>query len=231
MPRRAPEHSSRRDEHRALIAKPHGSKRTVSTEDPITALILAGGRGRRLGMDKLHLRIGGAYQLERIVAVVRSVADEIVVSRRRDQVLPPRLGQDQIHCVIDNWGDIGPLGGVLSAMDAFPDRLWLVLAIDMPFVDDEVLRTLMKERNQHAPFTAFLNPETGQPEPFCALYESNSVNFLKKAYGESGERSLRRIIMQSEAPLIPLPAGVGEALRSVNTQIDLRDAGTKIEHR
>ncbi len=182
-------------------------------------------------MEKLQLRIGGAYQLERMVAVVRSVADEIVVSRRRDQVLPPRLGQDRIQCVIDTWGNIGPLGGVLSAMDAFPDRSWLVLAIDMPFVDDEVLRTLMKARNQHAPFTAFLNPETGRPEPFCALYESCSVDLLRQAYQERGERSLSRIIFQSGSPLVAFPAVNREALKSVNTQIDLRYAEAKIEAR
>ena len=47
-----------------------------------TGLILAGGRSKRLGVDKALISIGGKPLIERVVDVVKPIVDELIVVMR-----------------------------------------------------------------------------------------------------------------------------------------------------
>lgn len=53
----------------------------------ISAGILAGGKGERLGQEKATLRLGGRTLLERVADVVDALSDDLVVVQRADQEL------------------------------------------------------------------------------------------------------------------------------------------------
>ncbi|HDT13077.1 MAG TPA: hypothetical protein ENO03_01845, partial [Candidatus Aminicenantes bacterium] len=55
---------------------------------PMTAVVLAGGRGRRMNADKPGLDIGGRTLLEHVLAQVGPLFDEILVSVSRGQSPP-----------------------------------------------------------------------------------------------------------------------------------------------
>jgi molybdopterin-guanine dinucleotide biosynthesis protein A len=98
----------------------------------LTAVLLAGGKSRRMGRDKAYLEVnwqGVSMSLwERQLAVLQSVnPEEIVISGPRKQGYPPATA-----VLADRWADVGPLGGIATCLQQTRNALLLVLAIDLP---------------------------------------------------------------------------------------------------
>lgn len=170
-------------------------------------LVLTGGLSRRMGHDKALLPDGDQTRLEVCYAALSAVCAAVWVSARPEQ---PRGTYPVIH---DQFGHIGPLDGILSAMRTFPAPAWLVLACDMPGVDESVLRGLVSHRDPSQPATAFRNPDDGRPEPLCAIYEPTIRADLLAAL-DQGITSPRAIITAADALLIDPPQP--EVLQNVN---------------
>ena len=87
--------------------------------NPVYGLVLAGGRSRRLGSDKALLVSDGQSQLARIWGLLEQAVDRAFVSVREDQAGEPE--RNRFEQVVDRYTDIGPVAGILSAMDEFPE--------------------------------------------------------------------------------------------------------------
>ena len=136
---------------------------------PLYGLVLAGGRSRRMGRDKAALDYHGRPQVE----VVR----DLLTPRCARVFLSVRAGDAEayasrgIACIEDAVEDRGPAGGLWSAMRAFPEAAWLVVACDLPFLRAEVLDRLIAARGPDDEALAYASAEDGLPEPVCAIYE------------------------------------------------------------
>jgi len=103
----------------------------------LTGLILAGGCGSRLHPRKFLLPVGGRPLIERVLASLREVCDEIVISCNEPEAVAP-LG---LPVLPDAEPGRGPLGGVVTALQATCTAC-LAVAADMPFVSPELLAHL-----------------------------------------------------------------------------------------
>jgi molybdopterin-guanine dinucleotide biosynthesis protein A len=112
------------------------------------AIVLAGGRSRRFGTDKLAARMAdGRSVLAHGVAAVEAIADQLVVvlapGANRPDDLPARTG-----VVHDPEPDGGPLVGLAAGLEAANDELVIVIAGDMPLLEPAVLRLLVEALQQ-----------------------------------------------------------------------------------
>ena len=133
----------------------------------VSAAILAGGRARRLGgADKARLAIGGARIIDRQLAALAAVADDIrIVANDRERYAG--LG---LRVIADVVPEAGPLGGLYSALlDATHDRM-LILACDLPFVTPALLQRLVEESGTGEEIDAVVPRSARGLEPLCALY-------------------------------------------------------------
>ncbi|MCX7555402.1 NTP transferase domain-containing protein [Xanthomonadaceae bacterium JHOS43] len=186
------------------------------TPSPLHGLILAGGASRRMQQDKAYLACCGEPQLLRTFHLVASHVDRCFVSVRHDQRDDPlRATFPQI---VDQHDACGPAAGILAAQEQAPEAAWLVVACDMPLLDDNTLRTLSAARDPDADVTAFTSPVDGLPEPLCAIWEPSSRVPLRHAI-ERGEKSLRRVL--DGLRIHRLIASDSEALFNANTPEDL----------
>lgn len=106
---------------------------------PVAGVVLAGGRSSRFGRDKALLEVNGQTLLQRTVATLRSVVEDVIVlgpSERAQQVEGVEVLQDEIP-------GIGPLAGIYTALRARPGQAVLVVAVDMPFLSTDLLRYLV----------------------------------------------------------------------------------------
>ena len=96
--------------------------------DDVTAVILAGGRGRRMGgVCKPLVLVDGETIYQRQAAVLERRVGEIVVSIAEAATWPRH------RMILDEFPSVGPLGGIASSLTA--DRPWfLVVAGDMPWL-------------------------------------------------------------------------------------------------
>jgi len=172
------------------------------------ALILTGGKSSRMGQDKASLKIAGVTQLDRMVALVRPLTDEIFLSVAHDD-----SGGHALPALSDLEPSPGPLGGLQAAFAHDGESDWLVLACDLAMIGPEDLQELVARHHGATDVTCFLNPLDGQPEPLCALY-SPSAGPKLAARLKNDQRCARRFL--SSLVRTDLTPGNPRALLNLN---------------
>ena len=86
---------------------------------PLYGLVLAGGKSRRMGQDKALLLRAGQSQLSYVAALLEGATERVFVSARHDQQDDPE--RSRFATIVDRYENIGPIAGILSAMDEYPD--------------------------------------------------------------------------------------------------------------
>lgn len=157
-------------------------------------LVLAGGRSTRMKQDKAILEYHGQSQVGYVFHLLRKFCNEVFISCRAEQAEEAAFKNfPQIH---DRFIDLGPLAGIFSAFYEFSDSAWLVLACDLPFVDEETLSYLIEKRNPRRLATAYQNPPDGLPEPLCTIYEAGAYLVFQQ-YLAQGCHSPRQLLIDS----------------------------------
>ena len=192
----------------------------MPANDPVWGLVLAGGESRRMGRDKALLRRDGQTQLDRAVSLLRGELARVFVSAREDQAEEEERGKFEL--ITDRYADLGPLAGILSAMDYAGDVSWLVVACDLPNVDAQTIAFLLEQRSNAHPFTAYVSSSDSLPEPLCAIYRPESRRIIESFVAE-GIICPRKIMIRSDTCLLTQPNPV--ALDNVNTPEDLARTG------
>ena len=180
-------------------------------------LVLAGGKSRRMGQDKALLQRDGQSQLAFAVDLLERFADRVFVSTRSEQQHEQQRGQ--FEQIIDRYDDLGPVAGILTALEEHPDADWLVVACDLPNIDAQTIEYLLGHRRAINPFVAYRSSHDGLPEPLCALYSSDSRGIVR-SFVADGVHCPRKILIRSETLLLDQPNP--HALDNVNTPEDLR---------
>lgn len=137
--------------------------------EPISAMVLAGGKSRRLGVDKAHLALNNGRSLvASTVAAVRTVSADIMVVAGPDfchECLDARL-------VIDVYPGKGSLGGIYSGLLSAEHSHCLVVACDMPFLNVELLAHMVSLGRDYD----VLIPRVGDKlEPLHAIYSKGCL--------------------------------------------------------
>lgn len=182
-------------------------------------LVLAGGKSRRMGRDKALLERDGKSQLEHMVNLLDIVIDRVFVSARTDQAQDPE--RSRFDLIVDRYEDIGPIAGILTALQQYPDADWLVVACDLPNIDAATLRLLLENTSEKQPFTAFRSSHDGLPEPLCAIYKAGSDKVLR-AFIDDGLVCPRKVLIRSDTRL--LEQADPSSLDNVNTPDDLEQS-------
>lgn len=104
--------------------------------------ILAGGKSSRMGTDKAFLEFAGQPLVERVLARVEGLADEVVLVANQ----PEAFFYLGLPLYTDIIPDRGPLGGIYTAVSSTHGEHTLVVAVDMPFLSRDLLAYLLSLR-------------------------------------------------------------------------------------
>jgi len=146
----------------------------------VSAAILVGGRARRMhGLDKSSLDVDGLPILERQLAVLRQLSDDLMIVTRAGAPLDgespyARVG---LRIVSDVISDGGPLGGIHAALVHAHAPVTLVVACDMPFLSLEFLRHLAA-RVEGVDVAVPRTPDGYHP--LCAAYAHTARPFVER---------------------------------------------------
>lgn len=194
----------------------------MTIPESVWGLVLAGGKSRRMGNDKASLTQNGETQLSIAVNLLRSHTGRVFVSTSREQANDPL--RQRFDRIVDSHEDLGPVAGILSAMDAHPTVAWLVLACDLPAVDDATISFLLQHASADTHATAYRSERDGLPEPLCALYRPSARKIINQ-FVLDGCHCPRKMLINSPAQLLTQPSP--GALHNINSPEDL--VGTAIE--
>ncbi|WP_157995163.1 NTP transferase domain-containing protein [Peristeroidobacter soli] len=191
----------------------------MSADAPLFGLVLAGGASTRMQRDKAAIEYHGQSQLHWTFQLLSHVCAATFVSVRPDQrEEPTRAGLPQI---VDRQPGIGPIAGISAALHAHPKAAWLVVACDLPFLNEPTLRYLIEHRDPRRLATAFKSSHDGLPEPLCAIWEPASREPLL-AFLAAGKQCPRKFLINADTLLLDLPDA--RALDNVNTSDEYRSA-------
>ena len=185
----------------------------------VYGLVLAGGKSRRMGHDKALLVRDGQSQLLHMVSLLDAVVERVFVSARSDQ--KDDAERSRFELIVDRYEDMGPIAGILSALHEYPQADWLVVACDLPNIDDSTLRFLLDNTSDNQPFTAFRSSHDGLPEPLCAVYRAGSDKLLQE-FVDDGMVCPRKVLIRSDTCLLEQPNP--HSLDNVNTPDDLKQS-------
>ena len=147
----------------------------------VTGIILAGGQGKRLGQDKVHLRLGDASLSERVVSRLRPLCEDIivVVALKSDPGIPGA------RPVQDIYPGCGALSGIHAGLKAASSEHSLVVACDMPFLNRDLLRYMIGQAEGHDVVIPRIQTLT---EPLHAVYSQNCVEPIEELLAQGGGR-------------------------------------------
>ncbi len=152
-----------------------------------SALILAGGRGSRLGYrEKALMDINGKPLLAFVIESLKKVVDNIIISvrdRAQGELLESRF--PGFAFAYDMHKNTGPLAGILSGLLACRDEFCFIAACDMPFINDKVVRMLFLKSEFHD--AAIPRWDDGFLEPLHAVYRCKSMIRETKKAVDAGE--------------------------------------------
>ncbi len=186
-------------------------KEELSPKPPVYGLVLAGGKSRRMGEDKGLINYRGRPQREYLYHLLDKYCEETFLSCRPDQ--QAEMPADYA-LLPDSFLGLGPFGAILSAFRRQPEAAWLVVACDLPLIDDEALQELLEQRNTSRIASAFHNPETDFPEPLITLWEPRAYPVLFQFLAQ-GYSCPRKVLINSDVKVIHTDRP--EVLRNVNT--------------
>jgi molybdopterin-guanine dinucleotide biosynthesis protein A len=189
---------------------------------PLYGLVLAGGESRRMGQDKAALRLHGRSQVDWAFELLSRHCARVFVSVRPGQLADPARASHP--AIVDRHEGVGPIAGIAAAQAEHPTAAWLVVACDLPFLNDATIQALIAGRGAQA-VTAFRSSHDGLPEPLCAIYEPQTHEGVEAAIA-SGKHCPRKFIIQSGGPLLEQPDPA--ALDNVNTPDDLARAQDRL---
>jgi len=150
---------------------------------PVTALVLCGGRSKRMGRPKAFLPYNGTTMINHIVSTVADLFSETFIVANE----PESYEDLDVDVVKDILPYRGPLGGILSGLlvSQFPHAF--VIACDMPLVDAKLVRDLVCRRHEH---DVVIAAHEDGIEPLLGVYSKNCIKPLEESLF-NGDLSLK----------------------------------------
>lgn len=109
-----------------------------------SCIILAGGKSIRLGHDKVLEKVGSVSLLEQVISRIDSLSTEIIIVTAEERTLPQLTERTKTKVVSDIYPGIGSLGGIYTGLVTSNSYHNLVVAVDMPFLNQPLLRYMLE---------------------------------------------------------------------------------------
>jgi molybdopterin-guanine dinucleotide biosynthesis protein A len=180
----------------------------------VIGVVLAGGRGLRLGGSKPSAELLGRPLASYPAAALAGVCDRVAVVTKANTELPELPGTER-------WDEPDeprhPLTGILHALERAGGPV-LVCAGDMPFVTSDALRTLLQAAGSGSGAPAVVAVADGVLQPVLGLYAPAALDALRVAPADA---PLTLTVESLDPARVALPPGL---VRSVDTPEELADA-------
>jgi len=166
--------------------------------------VLAGGRSRRFGRDKLAEEYEGRPLLHHPVSRLLEVCDRVVVVLAPDASEPPMPIGTSVRFARDAIEDEGPLRGLSAGMEV-ANAEWVVLAGgDMPDLQPVVLREMFRAGRETGTVAVML-ADRGEERPLPCVLRTAPAAEAVDALLEAGRRSLRDLLAAVTSVVIDEP--------------------------
>ncbi len=158
----------------------------------LSAIIIAGGKSRRMGIDKKKMIYRNQTLLQKTVALAEYFTHDIIISSNNPNELFYRTIADEID-------DIGPLGGLFSCLKYAQQQHILVLPVDMPLLDKQIIQYLLNQADKQKMINVY--NVNNRLQMLVGIYNKGILPLIEKQI-ELKDYKLRNLLQKSAYHLI-----------------------------
>ena len=158
------------------------------TKENCGAVLLAGGKSRRMGQCKALMEVDGETLLRRTVRTLAGFR-ELWLSAN-----DPALAQDlPVRLVADHYPGHGPLAGLEAALAATEQEALVCVSCDLPYLTAAVPALLLEHLGEAD--AAVCVDSTGRIHPLCGIYRRGTLPVIRSLL-ESDERRMMAFLQK-----------------------------------
>jgi len=190
----------------------------------ILPVVLAGGKSKRFGEDKSQVKLGRKILIDYILSELIDEFNEILIVAN-DPI--KHLPSNKIKKIKDFKKDLGPLGGIFTAMKWAKDNnksyKWIVsFPSDTPFFKKNILNNFFEKVNEKESELFFMTFNDKRHNIF-GLWSTSLIDQLEKDL-ENGSRKVEKWANNIGVKTINMSFEKEDPFFNINTQEDLKKA-------
>lgn len=143
----------------------------------LTGIILAGGKGIRLGRNKGMAELNGRHLIEYVIENLQQCCDEILISSNSEQC--EGFGYPVIP---DVYKAKGPMAGIHACLKSSSNLYNIVISVDTPFAGPEFIEFLLDNKKDGLVAAPWY--EKDHYEPLCAFYHKDAIPFMEEFFNK-----------------------------------------------
>jgi molybdopterin-guanine dinucleotide biosynthesis protein A len=192
-----------------------------------------------MGTDKSQLNYFGKPQKEHVKELlesnnlktyysVRDFSTSLEMTNKSNNVTLSGVERSEnLNEIPDTFLNLGPFGGICSAFQKDPNSAWLVLATDVPFVNDKLIQLLLSKRNPSKVATAIKGKGKEFVEPLITIYEPKAYPILLQ-YLAQGYSCPRKPLINSDVEIVEVD---DDLIRNINTPEEFEIAKQELDNK
>jgi molybdopterin-guanine dinucleotide biosynthesis protein A len=184
--------------------------------------ILAGGKSSRMGTDKGLLLIEGKAMIEYVIQQMQPLFSNLVIVSNN-----PEYEKFGLKVIPDLIKDIGPAGGIYTALNHSDNQLNFIVSCDMPFVTKEAIAFMVTNSNESQ---IVLLENQGKLEPLFGVYSKDCEEKWLQLI-QQGKVKLQDMVLHFKLKTLSVenneifPASF---FKNINTKADFNNALNRI---
>ena len=165
--------------------------------DDTYGLVICGGKSSRMGMDKSQVSYHQKEQRYHVYEMLQPLVEKVFLCCNHMQATS--IQAPYLHLTDhERYKNIGPMGALLSAYKAFPEKHFVVVGCDYPFLSQATMNIFVSSIVNKKQTVAFYNKTIDLYEPLLAFYSALNIDGIKKIFAD-GNYSLQYFLRQQQA--------------------------------
>lgn len=181
----------------------------------VIGIILAGGKSSRMGTDKGLVDLNGKPMIQYIIDTMESLNLPILIIANNDEYL--KFGYP-VHK--DLIPELGPVGGIYTALTKTETAKNIVVSCDTPFVSKMVLGLLIEASKNQLVTVAEFNDRM---HPLIGVYDKNALDTFRKSI-DNNQLKMQLINKELNVKIISLTGNKNldaMVFKNINTKEEL----------
>ncbi len=184
----------------------------------LIGVVACGGNSSRMGIEKCHLNYHGKPQCYYLYELMLPFCKEVFISCNTKQ---STSFLSAYNIIVDKteYGNHGPISGLLSAFSQQQTHSILFIGCDYPYINESVIEKLVSCRNKNRSAISYVN-EKMLFEPLISIYENSCLKELLRRFSEK-KYSLKGLLENTDTlPIIPEKM---KTIKSIDTPAEYQE--------
>ncbi len=177
-----------------------------------TAIILAGGKSRRMSIDKKYLKIEGSFLIDRVISNASDLFENILISTSEYIISEHK----NIKIVRDIYMNRGPLAGIFTGLKNSTNENNFIIAADVPEISRELISELYSFTEKYE--IVVPRSDENKLEPLFGFYKRSIIPNLEENLSK-GNNKVIEIYEHSLFKIVDMKRS--DRLFNLNTESDL----------